>query len=132
MIRRRLTWFVAGMLVAGGIFGVPMAAAAFSTNPSATASYASSMIAPPTNVTFTCTGTHSAQVTWTASVSGYATGYTLLDNVNGGGQQVVQTGINATSISISVVHKSTYTVAVEASYLAWTSQASSWTASASC
>lgn len=131
---------LAGMLLAvlgASLFLPAIAQAAFNSAVTATLTtpYASATFAAPSNlsVTTSCAGGNpTARLTWTASSSAFTTGYTVLDEVNGGSQATVISGVTTTSYTMALTKHLNYVVAVEATYLSWTSAPTAWSASFKC
>jgi hypothetical protein len=132
---RQLRHFLAGGIVALTLL-LALPSAAFATFMSSTAehsSFASATLAAPTklSVTKNCSAL-TATLTWTATSSAYATGYTLQERINSNGTGTISTGNTQTSYTISITRSNSYQFDVAASYLSWTSAPTSWSTSLRC
>jgi Fibronectin type III domain len=102
-----------------------VAQASFSSAASASATYSTSTLQPPSNVSATCTragagSPSTATVTWTATTSPYATGYV----VSWTGATSGSVNISSSPATIGNMTKNTdYTFTVAATYRNWTSTA---------
>jgi hypothetical protein len=124
---RRPKFAIATVVVACAVGGTATAAyATFSASDSATQSVSTQTLQPPTTVASTLTSQCKASkaqqvtVTWTASASAFATGYTIQRN-----STTVATVSAATTswIDNTVAHSTAYTYTVLATYQQWSSGA---------
>lgn len=119
---------IAVLVAAFAVFGsVAAASAMFTSSGSAVQSISTGSLQPPTSVVATLTSQckpskpQQVTVTWTASASAFATGYTIQRN----GSTVATVSSTTTSwIDNTVAHSTAYTYTVLATYLQWSSGAS--------
>ncbi len=131
MDRRRCTrlgrWAPTGLVPVALLLASTPASAAMSARATASATFASATLAPPTGLTFTkACGTTSSTVTlrWTATTSTYATGYLLTYTMNGGSSgtspQTV-TGRTTVTGTYPITNGATYVATLASTYRGWTS-----------
>ena len=127
MSRRRAAVLTVAACTAAAIVAAPAAAwAAYNSTTAASLSLSSATLAPPTNVSASakCTGgSPSVTVSWTATVSTFATGYTVtLTPVTGSPIITNVNGRTTTSTTIPMTRSGkSYTPSVVAKVNSWTS-----------
>ena len=125
------------VLAAVALSAMP-AEAKFLPSASASTSMSSAVLNPPANlqVTTSCSqqSGSTATLSWTPTISSFATGYVRTYTMNGGASQQASGTIarTATSITFAIALKTTYTTALTSTYGSWTSQPSPPTASFIC